>query len=74
MRQTLTDEFWGLHKNMNFAFPLLNGIVQKYKLKNFETRVNYKFTNKLKTLKKNLLIDEKMNKFTSESTTLRTNQ
>ena len=22
MRQTLTDEFWGLHKNMNCSFPL----------------------------------------------------
>ena len=22
MRQTLTDGFWGLHKNMNCAFPL----------------------------------------------------
>ena len=22
MRQTLTDDFWGLHKNMNCAFPL----------------------------------------------------
>ena len=21
-RQTLTDDFWGLHKNMNCAFPL----------------------------------------------------
>ena len=21
MRQTLTDDFWGLHKNMNGAFP-----------------------------------------------------
>ena len=24
MRQTLTDDFWGLHKNMNCAFPLTN--------------------------------------------------
>ena len=23
MRQTLTDDFWGLHKNMNCAFPLI---------------------------------------------------
>ena len=23
MRQTLTDDFWGLHKNMNCAFPLM---------------------------------------------------
>ena len=22
MRQTLTDNFWGIHKNMNCAFPL----------------------------------------------------
>ena len=22
MRQTVTDDFWGLHKNMNYAFPL----------------------------------------------------
>ena len=22
VRQTLTDDFWGLHKNMNCAFPL----------------------------------------------------
>ena len=22
MRQTLTDDFWGLHKNLNCAFPL----------------------------------------------------
>ena len=22
MRQTLTNDFWGLHKNMNCAFPL----------------------------------------------------
>ena len=22
MRKTLTDDFWGLHKNMNCAFPL----------------------------------------------------
>ena len=22
MRQTLSDDFWGLHKNMNCAFPL----------------------------------------------------
>ena len=22
MRQTLTDDFWGFHKNMNRAFPL----------------------------------------------------
>ena len=22
MRQTLTNDFWGLHKNMNYAFPL----------------------------------------------------
>ena len=22
MRQTLTDDFWGIHKNMNCAFPL----------------------------------------------------
>ena len=22
IRQTLTDDFWGLHKNMNCAFPL----------------------------------------------------
>ena len=22
MKQTLTDDFWGLHKNMNCAFPL----------------------------------------------------
>ena len=22
MRQTLTDDFWGLHKNKNCAFPL----------------------------------------------------
>ena len=22
MRQTLTDDFWGLHKNINCAFPL----------------------------------------------------
>ena len=22
MRQTLTDDFWGLHKNMNCVFPL----------------------------------------------------
>ena len=22
MRQTLTEDFWGLHKNMNCAFPL----------------------------------------------------
>ena len=21
MKQTLTDDFWGLHKNMDFAFP-----------------------------------------------------
>ena len=21
MRQTLTDDFWGFHKNMNCAFP-----------------------------------------------------
>ena len=25
MRQTLTDDFWGLHKNMNCAFPLIKG-------------------------------------------------
>ena len=25
MRQTLTDNFWGLHKTMNFAFPLTIG-------------------------------------------------
>ena len=24
MRQTLTDDFWGLHKNMNCAFPLIH--------------------------------------------------
>ena len=24
MRQTLTNDFWGLHKNMNCAFPLIN--------------------------------------------------
>ena len=24
MRQTLTDDFWGLHKNINCAFPLRN--------------------------------------------------
>ena len=24
MRQTLSDDFWGLHKNMNCAFPLSN--------------------------------------------------
>ena len=23
MRQTLADDFWGLHKNMNCAFPLI---------------------------------------------------
>ena len=23
MRQTLTNDFWGLHKNMNCAFPLM---------------------------------------------------
>ena len=23
MRQTSTDDFWGLHKNMNCAFPLM---------------------------------------------------
>ena len=23
MRQTLTDDFWGLHKNMNCVFPLI---------------------------------------------------
>ena len=23
MKQTLTDNFWGLHKNMNYAFPLM---------------------------------------------------
>ena len=23
MRQTLIDDFWGLHKNMNCAFPLI---------------------------------------------------
>ena len=23
IRQTLTDDFWGLHKNMNCAFPLI---------------------------------------------------
>ena len=25
-RQTLTDDFWGLHKNMNCAFPLNKSI------------------------------------------------
>ena len=24
MRQTLTDDFWGLHKNKNYAFSLMN--------------------------------------------------
>ena len=24
MRQTVTDDFWGLHKNMNRTFPLMN--------------------------------------------------
>ena len=24
MRQTLTDDFWGLHKNMNCGFPLMS--------------------------------------------------
>ena len=23
MRQTLTDDFWGLHRNMNCVFPLI---------------------------------------------------
>ena len=23
MRQTLTDDFWGLHKNINCVFPLI---------------------------------------------------
>ena len=29
MRQILTDEFWGLHINMNYAFPLIR--IQSFK-------------------------------------------
>ena len=32
MRQTLTDGFWGLHKNMNCAFPLREAAYEKYSL------------------------------------------
>ena len=34
MRQTLTDDFWGLHKNMNCALRL--------KPKKFEKQTNFK--------------------------------
>ena len=27
MRQTLTDNFWGIHKNINCAFPLRTSLV-----------------------------------------------
>ena len=27
MRQTLTDDFWGLHKNKNCAFPLMENFI-----------------------------------------------
>ena len=30
MRQTLTDDFWGLHKNMNCAFPLISYFFKYY--------------------------------------------
>ena len=38
MRQTLPDDFWGLHKNMNCKFPLkitfiIRYIPDKYKTK-----------------------------------------
>ena len=33
MRQTLTDDFSGLHKNMNCAFPL-NKVISKIVFKN----------------------------------------
>ena len=29
MKQTLTNDFWGLHKNMNCAFPLIFGYVER---------------------------------------------
>ena len=29
MRQTLTDDFWGLHKNMNRAFPLIKVFISR---------------------------------------------
>ena len=28
MRQTLTDDFWGLHKNMNCTVPLTNSCTE----------------------------------------------
>ena len=31
MRQTLTDDFWELHKNMNCAFPLIRVKVRHLK-------------------------------------------
>ena len=34
MRKTLTDDFWGLHKNMNCAFPLKKAIITRSRLKN----------------------------------------
>ena len=39
MRQTLTDDFWGLHKNMNCAFPL--------KSKTYKHEISYKNNRKL---------------------------
>ena len=34
MRQTLTNDFWGLHENMNCAFPLMTEFLKKSKNSN----------------------------------------
>ena len=34
MRQTLTDDFWELHKNKNCSFPLIMKIYNKRELQN----------------------------------------
>ena len=33
IRQALTDDFWGLHKNINCAFPLNREELRKMKAK-----------------------------------------
>ena len=47
IRQALTDDFWGLHKNINCAFPL-----NREELKKMKTKTKTK-SNGLRFLKRN---------------------
>ena len=60
MRHTLTGDFWGLHKNMNCAFPLN---IKRQKIGNAEL---CRFTRKLNYMLENdVFVNVKPNKINS---------